>query len=65
MGDGAAVVVVVVDDVDDEAGGPEDTTIATVEPFAALVPAVGLVLITLPVGTVAEDCCEVVTVNPA
>ena len=59
------VVVVDVDEVDEDAGGPLDTTTATVEPFDALVPAVGLVLMTLPMGTVDEDCCEVVTVNPA
>ena len=56
-------VVVVV--VEDDAGGPVETTIATVEPFAAFVPAVGFVLITLPAGTDDDDCCVVVTVNPA
>ena len=54
------MVVVVVD-----AGGPVDTTMATVEPFAAFVPAVGFVLITVPVGFVDDDCDVVVTVKPA
>ena len=58
-------MVVEDDEVEDEAGGPLETTMATVEPFAAFVPAVGLVLMTFPDGTVADDCCEVVTVNPA
>ena len=38
---------------------------ATADPFAAFVPAVGLVLITLPEGVVDDDCDVVVTVKPA
>ncbi len=58
-------MVVVDDEVDEVAGGPVDTVISTVEPFAAFVPAVGFVLITLPAGTLAFDCCFVDTVKPA
>ena len=58
------VEVVVVDDVVD-AAGPVETTMATVEPFDAFDPAVGFVLMTLPAGTVDDDCWVVVTVNPA
>jgi hypothetical protein len=53
------VVVVVV------AAGPVETRISTEEPFAAFVPAGGLVLMTLPAGTVALACDFLVTVNPA
>jgi len=55
---GLAVVVV-------DAAGPVETRISTAEPFAAFVPAVGFVLMTLPAGTLGDDCCFVVTVNPA
>ena len=46
-------------------GGAVATVISTLEPFAAFVPAVGFVLMTLPAGTVALVCVFVVTVNPA
>ena len=57
------MVLVVEDDVvlDD---GPEDTTSVTLEPFAASVPAAGLVLMTEFTGTVAEACVVVVTLKP-
>ena len=58
------VVDVVVEEVVD-AGGPVETTMATADPFAAFVPAVGFVLITLPEGVVDDDCDVVVTVKPA
>ena len=46
--------------------GPVDTTSATAEPAATLVPDAGLWLITLPEGTVALDCCEIApTASPA
>jgi hypothetical protein len=46
--------------------GPVDTTSATAEPAATLVPAAGFWLITLPAGTVALDCCETApTTSPA
>jgi len=58
------VVDVVVEEVVD-AGGPVETTMATADPFAAFVPAVGFVLITLPEGVVDDACDVVVTVKPA
>src|SRR5438105_15312712 len=39
------------------AGAPLETTRLTAEPFATLVPAAGLSLITLPEATVVLDCC--------
>src|SRR5437016_12761481 len=39
------------------AGAPLETTRLTAEPFATLVPAAGLWLITLPEATVLLDCC--------
>ena len=48
------------------ATGPIDTTSATAEAVATLVPAAGFWLITLPEGTVVLDCCETVpTTRPA
>jgi hypothetical protein len=45
---------------------PVDTTRATAEPFATLVPAAGLSLMTLPELTVLLDCMLTVpTVRPA
>src|SRR5438105_8574774 len=38
-------------------GAPLETTRLTAEPFATLVPAAGLSLITLPEATVVLDCC--------
>src|SRR5205807_7471608 len=38
-------------------GAPLETTRLTAEPFATLVPAAGLWLITLPEATVVLDCC--------
>src|SRR5204863_20186 len=46
--------------------GPLETTRLTAEPFATLVPAVGLSLITVPEATVVLDCIVTVpTVRPA
>ena len=60
------MVVVLVEEVVDEVGvGPVDTTIVTVEPLAACVPADGLVLMTVLAGTEAEACVVVFTLNPA
>src|SRR2546430_1065219 len=39
-------------------GAPLETTRLTAEPFATLVPAAGLSLITLPEATVVLDCCR-------
>src|SRR5438067_12672095 len=48
------------------AGAPLETTRLTAEPFATLVPAAGLWLITLPEATVVLDCCVTApTVRPA
>jgi len=48
------------------ATGPVDTTSATAEVAATLVPAAGFWLITLPAGTVVLDCCETVpSASPA
>ena len=61
-------MVVVVDDevvVELVGAGPVDTTIVTDDPFAAFELATGFVLITLPAGTVDDDCCWVTTLNPA
>jgi hypothetical protein len=60
------VVVVEPDDVVVVvAAGPLDTTRATVAPLASFVPPAGFVLITDPNGTVVDDCCVVVTLNPS
>jgi hypothetical protein len=46
--------------------GPDETTRATEAPFAALAPAAGVWLMTLPLATVALDACVTVpTVSPA
>src|SRR5437588_5782155 len=48
------------------AGAPLETTRLTAEPFATLVPAAGLSLITLPEATVVLDCIVTVpAVRPA
>ena len=47
-----------------DGGGPVDTTMFTVEPRDASVPAVGVVLMTLPAATVDEACDVVVTRKP-
>ncbi len=57
-------MVLVVEEVVLLAGGPEDTTSVMLEPFAASVPAGGLVLMTELAGTVAEACEVVVTLKP-
>jgi hypothetical protein len=57
-------VVLVVEDELVLADGPEETTSVTLEPFAASVPAAGLVLMTEFTGTVAEAWVVVVTLKP-
>jgi hypothetical protein len=48
------------------ATGPVETTSATAEPAATLVPAAGFWLITLPDGTVAlDDCVTAPSASPA
>ena len=50
----------------DTVAGPVETTRATDEPLAALVPAAGVSLMTFPLATVALDACVTVpTVRPA
>jgi hypothetical protein len=50
----------------DTDAGPVETTRATEEPLAALVPAAGVSLMTLPLATAALDACVTVpTVSPA
>ena len=44
---------------------PVDTTSVTVRPGVRLVPPGGLMLITLPAGTVSLGCCWTRTLNPA
>ena len=57
-------MVLVVDEELEVGEGPLDTIIVTFDPFAACVPAGGLVLMTELAGTVAEACVVVVTLKP-